>query len=275
MKYLDRKWDKVFRFVSEHAALMQLCLFIFLIVFQVLFSVNIVDIKFMIITAFIFIAIELLTIVCNTDHIRINQESKKELCPRSGNFITDLLTRNIDINRQKGEIYITGIGNHGLITKIVSDESFLNRCIEKNVKLNILFVNIEDTSMFTSLCKFYYGKEYTYAKEKVLKKQICTAIDYLNNDKRFKQITKNGNLEVRVTDNFISTAFIAYNPETIHGKMQCQFYQYGVPAFQCPSVVLSPSDKMYGCFCESLLDEWSVANLIQIEDLVVDRTASK
>lgn len=251
---------RIFVWLSEHNTLIQLLLLLGLTVFQVIFSYNF-DIGKMIITAFIFIAIELLqiNIVLEAYTIKTFSRNTSILNKRKSDTIKKY------IEEAKNEVYITGMSNIFVVRYLLNNMELLELCLQRKITIKMLFVDCNDFDFNDKTYEFHFGKGRKKEEhDKFAKSEYNSSINVIKSNDCFKKLLDVGLIELKMNKFVTTTAYLACDPEDKHGQIQCQFYQYSLESSECPTALINSSDEIYNTIKESLLKLWTDSDDIEI-----------
>lgn len=209
----------------------------------------------------VFIFIELLYILIILEGIFYPKDENKRLRKRP----PDLLRNYFETARH--DIFISGIINNSVVNFFMSNEDLLRDCLNRNIKIRLLFYVSDNEQCLNWYLKMMYGFKDHEGKIKNDKRLYGTQLNIMKDYQMFKMLSENNLLEIRRLNSPVPTAFVAKDIQipNANSQVQCLFYQFMINSPDCPAYIIDDGEEMFETIKETISDMWDNSN----EDLQV------
>lgn len=211
------------------------------------------------------IFLELVYILIMLENIFYLKNENKQLKKRSQTVIQDYL------QSAKHDVFISGIINNSVINIFMNNRALIDDCIQRKIKIHILFYIADNEQCFDWYLKMMYGFNNYKDKIQYDKSLYNTNLKLMNTYEVFKILLDKKLLEIKRINSPITTAFVAKDvniDSKTDGQIQCLFYQFKVDSPDCPTYIIDYNEEMFPVMKKVILDTWESS----IDDLNVSYT---
>lgn len=271
--------QKIENFIEQKNGIIQICFFTFLLICSGIFLLGGESYHAIILELLTLISAELLNLNIKDSiaHRKLNRMSIR-LEMEAGSIIR---MGDFDLNRffqrTQDHFFVSGIASNFFLQKY---ENQITQLLDCGKKIYIMLVKQEFIEDCTKLyCGISLSDElYKKNKYEIINKQIVS-LNCISNPQKIFNYFENGQLQLRMAKNVLSTSFVAYDvfdnsiiaqiKRNEHKEIKASFYQYACPdTTSLPNIVVNSKDNenWYKYFSKTIYQQWKDADVIDTKE---------